>query len=166
MYYADTYEAQVRTRVAATGERDGVPWVAVEHCLFHPQDGGLPADRGRVDGHEIVPARDHDAGLVVARSASDLPLPDFTVGAVGRGPHRPGRAQDAPGAAHRRPPHRGGRAGPGLDARREHPLPGVQARIKFTAARPDPRLDTPEGRQGTTRRCGRTSPRPLRKARP
>ncbi|MGW0915279.1 hypothetical protein ACWD1Z_26535 [Streptomyces sp. NPDC002784] len=43
-YYADTYEEQAQTKVAATGEHDDAAWVAVEHCLFHPQGGGQPAN--------------------------------------------------------------------------------------------------------------------------
>lgn len=126
-----------------------MPWVAVEYCLFHPQGGGQPADRGWVDGHEIVPARDHDAGLVVARSAGDLPLPDFTVGQsvevrIDLAARRTYAALHTAG----HPIEAAGRAQGWTHAANTH-FPG-QARIEFTAARPDPRLDTPEGREEAT----------------
>ena len=68
-YLEDTYLEQVDTKVIAVGERDGTPWAAVEHCLFHPQGGGQPADRGWLDDTEISPVRDHESGLVVARAS-------------------------------------------------------------------------------------------------
>ncbi|MGW7262275.1 hypothetical protein [Streptomyces sp. NPDC054842] len=33
-YYADTYEEQAKTHIAAVGEREGTPWVAVEHVSY------------------------------------------------------------------------------------------------------------------------------------
>ncbi|MFJ9681853.1 metal-dependent hydrolase [Streptomyces sp. NPDC101194] len=148
-YYADTYEERARTQVAATGERDGVPWVAVEHCLFHPQGGGQPADRGWVDGHEIVPLRDRDSGLVVAVASGEAALPVFSPGwpvevridlpmrVTHAALHTAGHLIEA-----------AGRAQGWMPAANNH-FPG-QARIEFTAPQPDARLDTPEGREEAT----------------
>ncbi|MFD5079976.1 hypothetical protein [Streptomyces sp. NPDC058371] len=61
----------------AVGERDGRPWAAVEHCLFHPQGGGQPADRGWLEDTEITPVRYRESGLVVAtapQGGSHAPL--------------------------------------------------------------------------------------------
>jgi Ser-tRNA(Ala) deacylase AlaX len=77
-YLDDTYLEQVDTRVIAVGERGGTPWAAVEHCLFHPQGGGQPADRGWLEDSEIIPVRDCESGLVVRwppRAASCRPSP-------------------------------------------------------------------------------------------
>ncbi|MGW0719726.1 metal-dependent hydrolase [Streptomyces sp. NPDC002778] len=148
-YYADTYEEQAQTQVAATGKHDGAAWVAVEHCLFHPQGGGQPADRGWVDGHEIVPVRDHDSGLVVAVTRGETPLPVFSVGQpvevridfptrlAHAALHTAGHLIEA-----------AGRAQGWVLAANNH-FPG-QARIEFTAPRPDARLDAPEGREAAT----------------
>ncbi|MFF1542623.1 metal-dependent hydrolase [Streptomyces sp. NPDC058291] len=148
-YYADTYEEQARTQVAAIGERDGVPWVAVGHCLFHPQGGGQPADRGWVDGHEIAPVRDHDSGLVVAMAVGEDALPVFSVGqpvevrvdlplrTAHAALHTAGHLIEA-----------AGRAQGWVLAANSH-FPG-QARIEFTAPQPDARLDTPQGREEAT----------------
>ena len=148
-YHADTYEEQAQTQVAAIGERDGTPWVAIEHCLFHPQGGGQPADHGWVDGHEIAPVRDHDAGLVVAVACGETALPVFSVGQsvevridlsmrlAHAALHTAGHLIEA-----------AGRAQGWVLAANNH-FPG-QARIEFTAPRPDTRLDTPEGREEAT----------------
>ncbi|MGW7382740.1 metal-dependent hydrolase [Streptomyces sp. NPDC054794] len=148
-YYEDTYEEQAVTQVIAVGERDGAPWVALEHCLFHPQGGGQPADRGWVDDHEIVPVRDQETGLIVARAAGDDPLPafaqgqqvkariDLTTRAAHAALHTAGHLVEA-----------AGRAQGWVLAANNH-FPG-QARIEFTAPTPDARLDTPEGREAAT----------------
>ncbi|MGY4744973.1 metal-dependent hydrolase [Streptomyces sp. ATMOS53] len=148
-YYADTYEEQAQSRVAAMGERDSTPWVAVEHCLFHPQGGGQPADRGWVDGHEIAPVRDPDSGLVVAVACGETALPVFSVGQsvevridlsvrlAHAALHTAGHLIEA-----------AGRAQGWVLAANNH-FPG-QARIEFTAPTPDARLDTPEGREEAT----------------
>ncbi|MCF3136378.1 metal-dependent hydrolase [Streptomyces olivochromogenes] len=148
-YYEDTYEEQADTRVIAVGERDGAPWVALEHCLFHPQGGGQPADRGWVDDHEIVPVRDHETGLIVARAAGDDPLPAF-----GQGQRVKARIDLTTRTAHAALHTAGhlveaaGRAQGWVLAANNH-FPG-QARIEFTAPTPDARLDTPEGREAAT----------------
>ncbi|MGH1556126.1 metal-dependent hydrolase [Streptomyces sp. L7] len=80
VYLDDTYLEQVDTTVIAVGERDGTPWAAVADCLFHPQGGGQPADRGWLEGAEIVPVRDLDSGLVVATAAVGGGLPSLAVG--------------------------------------------------------------------------------------
>ncbi|MFG2940695.1 metal-dependent hydrolase [Streptomyces sp. NPDC048282] len=148
-YYADTYEEQAHTQVAAIGERDGAPWVAVEHCLFHPQGGGQPADRGWVDGHEITPVRDHDSGLVVAVAAGEAALPVFSVG-------QPVEARiDLPLRTTHAALHTAGHlieaAGreQGWVLAANNHFPG-QTRIEFTAPTPDARLDTPDGREEAT----------------
>lgn len=148
-YYADTYEEQSHTRVTATGERDGALWVAVEHCLFHPQGGGQPADRGWIDGHEIAPVRDHDSGLVVAMASGEAALPVFSVGQPVKvridlplrlahaALHTAGHLTEAAGRAQ------------GWVLAASNHFPG-QARIEFTTPRPDARLDSPEGREEAT----------------
>ncbi|MEV7086745.1 metal-dependent hydrolase [Streptomyces sp. NPDC093085] len=163
-YYADTYEEAARTQVVATGERDGAPWVAVEHCLFHPQGGGQPADRGWVAGHEITPVRDHGSGLVVAVASGDEAPParpalpafpalsalsalsvgqpvdvriDLPLRTAHAALHTAGHLIEAAGRAQ------------GWSLAANIHFPG-QARIEFTAPCPDPRLDTPEGREEAT----------------
>lgn len=149
VYYADTYEGQARTRVAAVGERDGTPWVAVEHCLFHPQGGGQPADRGWLDGHEIVPVRDHASGLVVAVARGEALLPDFSVGQpVEVRIDLPTRLAHAALHTAGHLIEAAGRTQGWVLAANNH-FPG-QARIEFTAPTPDTRLDTPEGREEAT----------------
>lgn len=149
VYYADTYEGQARTRVAAVGERDGTPWVAVEHCLFHPQGGGQPADRGWLDGHEIVPVRDHASGLVVAVARGEAVLPDFSVGQpVEVRIDLPTRLAHAALHTAGHLIEAAGRTQGWVLAANNH-FPG-QARIEFTAPTPDTRLDTPEGREEAT----------------
>lgn len=54
--------------------------MAAEHCLFHPQCGGQPTDRGGVDGHDALPVRDHDSAPVVAVACGETALPVFSVG--------------------------------------------------------------------------------------
>ncbi|WP_067177322.1 metal-dependent hydrolase [Microtetraspora niveoalba] len=148
-YYMDTYEEQAHTQVAAIGERDGAPWVAVERCLFHPQGGGQPADRGWVDGHEIVPVRDHDSGLVVAVARGEAALPVFSVGQqVEARIDLPLRTAHAALHTAGHLIEAAGRAQGWVLAANNH-FPG-QARIEFTAPQPDARLDTPEGREEAT----------------
>ncbi|MDM4719510.1 hypothetical protein QTQ03_07830 [Micromonospora sp. WMMA1363] len=148
-YYADTYEGQAQTQVVAVGERDGAPWVAVEHCLFHPQGGGQPADRGWVDGHEIVPVRDHGSGLVAAVASGAAALPVFSVGQplevridlpvriTHAALHTAGHLIEAVGRAQ------------GWVLAANNHFPG-QARIEFTAPQPDARLDALAGREEAT----------------
>ncbi|WP_433512228.1 hypothetical protein ACQP2T_52160 [Nonomuraea sp. CA-143628] len=148
-YYADTYEERAHTQVTAIGERDGARWVAVEHCLFHPQGGGQPADRGWIDGREIAPFRDHDSGLVVAVASGETALPAFSVGQpvevridlplriAHAALHTAGHLIEAAGRAQ------------GWVLAASNHFPG-QARIEFTAPRPDARLETPEGREDAT----------------
>ncbi|MFE4690638.1 metal-dependent hydrolase [Streptomyces sp. NPDC056749] len=148
-YYADTYEEQALTLVTAAGERGGAPWVAVEHCLFHPQGGGQPADRGWVDGHEITPVRDQGSGLVVAVARGEDALPAFSPGqpvevridlplrTAHAALHTAGHLIEAAGRTQ------------GWVLAASNHFPG-QARIEFTAPQPDARLGTPEGREEVT----------------
>ncbi|MFF4363105.1 metal-dependent hydrolase [Streptomyces sp. NPDC001604] len=148
-YYADTYEERAQTRVAALGEHEGTPWVAVEHCLFHPQGGGQPADRGWVDGHEIVPVRDHDSGLVVSVACGETVLPVFSVGQpVAVRIDLPTRLAHAALHTAGHLIEAAGRAQGWVPAANNH-FPG-QARIEFTAPTPDARLGTPAGREEAT----------------
>ncbi|MEU7749232.1 hypothetical protein [Nonomuraea sp. NPDC049158] len=148
-YYADTYEEQAHTQVTAMGERDGAPWVAVEHCLFHPQGGGQPADRGWIDGHEIAPFRDHDSGLVVAVVSGGAARPVFSVGQpVEVRIDLPTRIAHAALHTAGHLIEAAGRAQGWVLAANNH-FPG-QARIEFTAPQPDARLETPEGREDAT----------------
>ncbi|MFE0351260.1 alanyl-tRNA editing protein [Streptomyces griseoluteus] len=148
-YYADTYEEQAQTRVAAVGERDGVPWVAVEHCLFHPQGGGQPADRGWVDGHEIVPVRDHGSGMVVAVASGEAEPLVFSVGQpVEVRIDLPARLAHAALHTAGHLIEAAGRTQGWMLAANNH-FPG-QARIEFTAPTADARLGSPEGRGEAT----------------
>jgi alanyl-tRNA synthetase len=145
-YYEDTYEEQVETQVVAVGTLDGAPWVAVEHCLFHPQGGGQPADRGWVDDHEIVPVRDHTTGLIVAMSSGEEPLPTLAEGQQVKARidlaarirhaalHTAGHLVDAAGQAQ------------GWVQTASSHFPG-QARIEFSAPQSDVRLESSEGRE-------------------
>ncbi|MFI6254377.1 metal-dependent hydrolase [Streptomyces sp. NPDC051016] len=146
-YLEDTYAGQADTRVIAVGQHDGRPWAAVENCLFHPQGGGQPADRGWLEDVEIVPVRDEQPGLIVAVPASgDAAWPEFTAGQPVRARidmetrlthaalHTAGHLVEAAGRAQ------------GWELAGNNHFPG-QARIEFTAPRPDPRLAEPEGRE-------------------
>lgn len=147
VYLDDTYLEQVDTRVIAVGERDGAPWAAVEHCLFHPQGGGQPADLGWLEDTEIVPVRDRESGLVVAMAPEGLlsltegqqvrariDLPTRTAHAA---LHTAGHLVEAVGRAQ------------GWDMVGSNHFPG-QARIEFQAPQADARLADPEGREEVT----------------
>ena len=146
-YLDDTYLEQVDTRVIAVGERGGAPWAAVEDCLFHPQGGGQPADRGWVADVEVVPVR--EAGLVVVVAAEGGALPEFAVGEGVRARidlevrtahaalHTAGHLIEAAGRAQ------------GWEMAASNHFPG-QARIEFQVPDADARLADPEGREAVT----------------
>jgi Ser-tRNA(Ala) deacylase AlaX len=148
-YLDDTYLEQVDTRVIAVGERDGTPWAAVEHCLFHPQGGGQPADRGWLEDTEIVPVRDRESGLVVATAAEGGSLPSLDVGewvrvridlqarALHAALHSAGHLVEAVGRMQ------------GWEMVGSIHFPG-QARIEFQAPHSDTRLADPDGREEVT----------------
>lgn len=148
-YYHDTYEERVDTQVIAVGTHDGTPWIAIERCLFHPQGGGQPADRGWVADQEIVPVRDRDSGLIVATAAGEEPLPVFSQGQ--RVKARIDLAVRMRHAALHTAGHlveAAGRAQGWVLAASNH-FPG-QARIEFTAPESDDRLQSPDGREEAT----------------
>ncbi|MEU8708007.1 metal-dependent hydrolase [Streptomyces sp. NPDC048565] len=148
-YLGDTYQEHVDTQVLAVGSRDGAPWVAVEDCLFHPQGGGQPADRGWLDGSEVVPVRDHESGLIVARAPEGTSLPVFTEGQPVKARidltartthaalHTAGHLIEAAGRAQ------------GWTCVASNHFPG-QARIEFTADQADARQADPQGREELT----------------
>jgi len=149
-YLDDTYAEQVATRVIAVGRLDGRPWVAVEDCLFHPQGGGQPADRGWLEEFEVAPVRDEQSGLIVAVPASEeAGWPVFVEGQPVRAQidlgmrmthaalHTAGHLVEAAGRAQ------------GWETAGNIHFPG-QARIEFTAPQLDPRLTEPEGREEVT----------------
>ncbi|WP_329312140.1 metal-dependent hydrolase [Streptomyces sp. NBC_01278] len=148
-YLDDTYLDQADTRVIAVGERDGAPWAAVKHCLFHPQGGGQPADRGWLEDVEVVPVRDRESGLVVAVAPEGGQLPYLAVGQEVRARidvqvrmthaalHTAGHLVEAVGRIQ------------GWEMLSNNHFPG-QARIEFQAPQPDVRLASPEGREETT----------------
>ncbi|WP_328843635.1 metal-dependent hydrolase [Streptomyces sp. NBC_00258] len=150
-YLDDTYLEQVDTRVIAVGERDGTPWAAVEHCLFHPQGGGQPADRGWLEDTEIIPVRDRESGLVVATAPEGGSLPALAEGQKVRARidlrtrtahaalHTAGHLVEAVGRMQ------------GWEMVGSIHRPG-QARIEFQAPRTetDTRLTDPEGREEVT----------------
>ncbi|MFJ9896608.1 metal-dependent hydrolase [Streptomyces sp. NPDC091280] len=145
-YLDDTYLEQVDTTVVAVGEHDGTPWAAVAECLFHPQGGGQPADRGWLADAEIVPVRDRDSGLVVAVGDG---LPALAVGERVRARidletrmlhaalHTAGHLVEAVGRAQ------------GWEMAGSIHFPG-QARIEFRAPHADARLADPDGREEVT----------------
>ncbi|MEW1643896.1 metal-dependent hydrolase [Streptomyces sp. NPDC091219] len=146
-YLDDTYLEQLDTRVIAVGERDGAPWAAVEDCLFHPQGGGQPADRGWVADVEVVPVR--ESGLVVVVAAEGGVLPEFAVGERVRARidlavrtahaalHTGGHLVEAVGRAR------------GWEMVASNHFPG-QSRVEFQAPDGDGRLADPEGREAVT----------------
>lgn len=148
-YLDDTYLDRADTRVIALGELDGVPWAAVEHCLFHPQGGGQPADRGWLEGVPVAPVRDRESGLVVAVAAEGAALPDLTVGQEVRtridartrlthaALHTAGHLVEAAGRLQ------------GWRMAASNHFPG-QARIEFLTPEHDPRPADPEGREAAT----------------
>jgi Ser-tRNA(Ala) deacylase AlaX len=147
-YLADTYLEQVDTRVIAVGETEGAPWVAVEQCLFHPQGGGQPADRGWLADTEIVPVRDRESGLVVA-VAPEGSLPPLAEGQKVRARidlqtrtahaalHTAGHLVEAVGRMR------------GWEMVASNHFPG-QARIEFQAPQSDAQLADPDGREDVT----------------
>jgi Ser-tRNA(Ala) deacylase AlaX len=64
VYLTDTYLTELVTKVLATTSAGEL---VVESCIFHPQGGGQPADRGWVDAVEVTPVKDHDSGRVILR---------------------------------------------------------------------------------------------------
>ncbi|WP_406486537.1 metal-dependent hydrolase [Streptomyces phaeochromogenes] len=148
-YLNDTYLEQVDTRVIAVGEKDGTPWAAVEHCLFHPQGGGQPADRGWLEDTEIIPVRDRESGLVVATVPEGGGLPPLAEGQKVRA-RIDLRARTAHAALHTAG-HLVEAVGrmQGWEMVASNHFPG-QARIEFQAPRTDTRLADPEGREEVT----------------
>ncbi|MGA5507395.1 metal-dependent hydrolase [Streptomyces umbrinus] len=148
-YLDDTYLEQVDTRVIAVGEKGGTPWAAVEHCLFHPQGGGQPADRGWLEDTEIIPVRDRESGLVVATVPGGGSLPLLTEGQKVRA-RIDLRARTAHAALHTAG-HLVEAVGrmQGWEMVASNHFPG-QARIEFQAPRTDTRLADPEGREEVT----------------
>ncbi|MEV0933143.1 metal-dependent hydrolase [Streptomyces phaeochromogenes] len=148
-YLDDTYLEQVDTRVIAVGEKDGTPWAAVEHCLFHPQGGGQPADRGWLEDTEIIPVRDRESGLVVATVPEGGGLPPLAEGQKVRA-RIDLRARTAHAALHTAG-HLVEAVGrmQGWEMVASNHFPG-QARIEFQAPRTDTRLADPEGREEVT----------------
>ncbi|MGA6224993.1 metal-dependent hydrolase [Streptomyces umbrinus] len=148
-YLDDTYLEHVDTRVIAVGERGGTPWAAVEHCLFHPQGGGQPADRGWLEDTEIIPVRDRESGLVVATVPGGGSLPLLTEGQKVRA-RIDLRARTAHAALHTAG-HLVEAVGrmQGWEMVASNHFPG-QARIEFQAPRTDTRLADPEGREEVT----------------
>ncbi|NNN29156.1 metal-dependent hydrolase [Streptomyces sp. S3(2020)] len=149
VYLDDTYLEQVDTRVIAVGEREGLPWAAVEHCLFHPQGGGQPADSGWLEDAEIVPVRDRESGLVVAMAPEGGSLPPLIEGQAVRARidlqartahaalHTAGHLIEAVGRMQ------------GWEMAASNHFPG-QARIEFHVPQADKRLADPEGREEVT----------------
>ncbi|MFC9848442.1 metal-dependent hydrolase [Streptomyces sp. NPDC060223] len=149
VYLDDTYLEQVDTRVIAVGETGGAPWAAVEHCLFHPQGGGQPADRGWLEDTEVVPVRDRESGLVVAVAPEGGSLPPLAAGQKVRARidlptrtahaalHTAGHLVEAVGRMQR------------WEMVGSNHFPG-QARIEFQATPADTRLASPEGREEVT----------------
>ncbi|WTP62943.1 metal-dependent hydrolase [Streptomyces phaeochromogenes] len=148
-YLNDTYLEQVDTRVIAVGEKGGTPWAAVEHCLFHPQGGGQPADRGWLEDTEIIPVRDRESGLVVATVPGGGSLPPLAEGQKVRA-RIDLRARTAHAALHTAG-HLVEAVGrmQGWEMVASNHFPG-QARIEFQAPRSDTRLADPEGREEVT----------------
>ncbi|WP_248965186.1 hypothetical protein [Sphaerisporangium perillae] len=173
VYLEDTYLTEVETQILATGRReDATAWVAAGRNPFHPQGGGQPADRGWIDEWEVVPVRDPATGLVTvtARPGTGSTLADQDGRAASAG------HDDAPGLARRdglaglaegttvrarvdvearlihAALHTAGHLieaigrGQGWALAGNNHFPG-QARIEFVAPEPDPRLDSPAGRE-------------------
>ena len=148
-YLADTYREQADTSVLATGVIDGEAWIAVEDCLFHPQGGGQPADRGWLDGIEVSPLRDAESGLIVVKAGEGEGLPALVAGQhvqaridlearrLHAALHTAGHLIEAAGRV------------PGWILAGNIHFPG-QARIEFTDESGDSRLEEPEGREQAT----------------
>lgn len=148
-YLDDTYLEQVDTQVIAVGERGASLWAAVEHCLFHPQGGGQPADRGWLDGAEIVPVRDRESGLIVAMAPEGTSLPPFVEGQQVRARidlqarmthaalHTAGHLVEAVGRMQ------------GWEMVNNNHFPD-QARIEFQVPETETRLTAPDGRDEVT----------------
>ncbi|MGX1912718.1 metal-dependent hydrolase [Streptomyces phaeochromogenes] len=153
-YLDDTYLEQVDTQVIAVGERDGKPWVAVEHCLFHPQGGGQPADRGWLEDTEIIPVRDRESGLVVAMASEGGSPENGSLAPLAEGQKVRARIDLRARTAHAALHTAGhlveavGRM-QGWEMVASNHFPG-QARIEFQAPRTDARPADPEGREEVT----------------
>ncbi|MFV0460646.1 MAG: hypothetical protein ACK5MT_17960 [Actinomycetales bacterium] len=61
VYLDDTYLTELTSVVVDAGNADA--GIVLRECLFHPQGGGQPADRGWVDDIEVRPVRD-EAGVI------------------------------------------------------------------------------------------------------
>ncbi|MHB9864189.1 alanyl-tRNA editing protein [Streptomyces sp. YIM S03343] len=148
-YLDDTYLERADTRVIAVGKRDGALWAAVEHCPFHPQGGGQPADRGWLEDAEIVPVRDHESGLIVAMAPEGGTLPLVSEGQQVRA------RIDLPARMRHAALHTAGHlveaAGrmQGWEMVSNNHFPG-QARIEFRVPEAETRLADPEGREEVT----------------
>ncbi|MET3937105.1 hypothetical protein [Arthrobacter sp. OAP107] len=148
-YLEDTYLEQTQTRVLAVGQQDGVAWAAVEQCLFHPQGGGQPADRGWLEDMEIVPVRDRESGLIVAMGAGGTSVSGFAAGQPVQARidlqarlahaalHTAGHLVEAVGRMQ------------GWEMVSNNHFPG-QARIEFQLPETEARLADPQGREEVT----------------
>jgi Ser-tRNA(Ala) deacylase AlaX len=145
-YLADTYLAEVSTRILAVGQHHDALWAAVECNLFHPQGGGQPADRGWLDEYEIATDRHPETGLVVATANRGSGLAALVEGQevlaridlqerlTNAALHTAGHLIEAAGRAQ------------GWSLAGNNHFPG-QARIEFSTPKPDPRLADAAGRE-------------------
>jgi Ser-tRNA(Ala) deacylase AlaX len=59
-YHRDPRLTELDTEVVASGFEDGRPWVELEDTIFYPEGGGQPADRGTIQGVEVVDVQKTD----------------------------------------------------------------------------------------------------------
>ena len=74
--YQVEFESEVREVVALDGGNTGV---YLEKTLFYPESGGQPADRGALNGRDVMDVRETDRGVMHVVEG------DFTIGDKARG---------------------------------------------------------------------------------
>lgn len=73
LYYADTYCKTFTAHIVKTAQNEqGQPYVVLDNTAFYPEGGGQPADRGTLNGIEVLHVEEVDGEIrhMVAESLS------------------------------------------------------------------------------------------------
>ncbi|MBQ6058552.1 MAG: alanyl-tRNA editing protein [Clostridia bacterium] len=64
LHEADAYLTECVTDVTGVQKEKGKIWVTLTDSIFHAQGGGQPADRGTIDGIEVLDVREQEGELL------------------------------------------------------------------------------------------------------
>jgi alanyl-tRNA synthetase len=71
LYFEDPYRTGFEAEVVEKSVRDGHPAVVLDETCFYPESGGQPADKGTLNGVEVLDVREEN-GRIVHVLAKDL----------------------------------------------------------------------------------------------